>query len=59
MKCAPIKEKIVCIFSSNNMELHVQPEDSQSQSSIGKKKSTQVISMLKKPFARKTESPVR
>ena len=41
------------------MELHVQPEDSQSQSSIGKKKSTQVISMLKKPFARKTESPVR
>jgi len=35
------------------------PEDSQSQSSIGKKKSTQVISMLRKPFARKHESPVR
>eukprot|EP00088_Acartia_fossae_P059822 TRINITY_DN7150_c0_g1_i1.p1 TRINITY_DN7150_c0_g1~~TRINITY_DN7150_c0_g1_i1.p1 ORF type:complete len:868 (+),score=211.06 TRINITY_DN7150_c0_g1_i1:62-2665(+) len=34
-------------------------EDSQSQSSIGKKKSTQVMSMLRKPFARKTESPVR
>jgi len=59
--CSGCDESAVCDTSnsSNNMELHVQPEDSQSQSSIGKKKSTQVISMLKKPFARKTESPIR
>jgi hypothetical protein len=41
------------------MDTLMAPEDSQSQSSIGKKKSTQVISMLRKPFARKHESPVR
>ncbi len=41
------------------MDTLASPEDSMSQSSIGKKKSTQVISMLRKPFARKNESPVR
>jgi len=34
-------------------------DDTHSQSSIGKKKSAQVINMLRKPFARKTESPSR
>ena len=33
--------------------------DGQSQSSNGKKKSTQVMHILRKPFSRKTESPVR
>ncbi len=33
--------------------------DGQSQTSNGKKKSTQVMHILRKPFARKTESPVR
>lgn len=38
---------------------HVADGDGQSQSSNGKKKSTQVMHILRKPFARKTESPVR
>jgi len=48
--------------SSNNLESLPSPaamEDAHSQSSIGKKKSAQMINILRKPFARKTESPVR
>jgi len=51
----------VCDISNSSVNLDslsVQ-EDAQSQSSIGKKKSAQVINILRKPFARKTESPVR
>ncbi|XP_023340966.1 tyrosine-protein kinase Fer [Eurytemora carolleeae] len=47
--------------SSNNLESlsPTSTEDTQSQSSIGKKKSAHVINILRKPFARKTESPNR
>ena len=47
--------------SSNNLESlsPISTEDTQSQSSIGKKKSAHVINILRKPFARKTESPSR
>jgi len=43
----------------SNLDLPSPTEDSQSQSSIGKKKSAQVISMFRKPFSRKPESPIR
>lgn len=55
----------VCDISTNsstNLESLPSPastEDTQSQSSIGKKKSAQVMNILRKPFGRKTESPVR
>jgi hypothetical protein len=48
---------------NNNQEAGTGPllsdGDGLSQSSNGKKKSTQVMHILRKPFARKTESPVR
>ena len=48
---------------NNNQEagvgLLLADADGQSQSSNGKKKSTQVMHILRKPFSRKTESPVR
>jgi len=57
----PQQQQPVCDIStsSTNLESLSPPEDTQSQSSLGKKKSAQVMNMLRKPFARKTESPSR
>merc|ERR1719427_853062 len=46
--------------SNNNLEIisNSNEFDSQSQSSIGKKKSAQVMNILRKPFSKKSGSPV-
>ena len=45
--------------SNNNLDIMTSNDlDAQSQSSLGKKKSTQVMHMLRKPFSKKSGSPL-